>query len=80
MIVLDANILIRAVLGRRVRHLLETYSAQGVRSYAPDVAYTDAEEYLPALLMDLVYCVMQIDDFVWTPNEDFDPCQGLSPA
>ena len=53
MIVLDANILIRAVLGRRVRHLLETYSAQGVRFYAPDVAYADAEEYLPALLMDL---------------------------
>jgi hypothetical protein len=29
---------------------------------------------------NLVYCVMQIDDYVWTPNEDIDPCQGLSPA
>src|ERR1700745_1118525 len=37
MIVLDANILIRAVLGRRVRHLLDTYTAHGVRFYAPDV-------------------------------------------
>jgi predicted nucleic acid-binding protein len=52
MIVLDANILIRAVLGRRVRHLLEAYAAQGVRFYAPDVAYADAEKYLPPLLTD----------------------------
>lgn len=28
MIVLDANILIRAVLGRRVRQLIETYSSR----------------------------------------------------
>jgi hypothetical protein len=37
-IVLDANILIRAVLGRRVQF------------FAPDVAYADARKYLPALL------------------------------
>jgi predicted nucleic acid-binding protein len=51
MIVLDANILIRAVLGRRVRQLLEEY-AHGVRFYAPDVAYADAEKYLPPLLTE----------------------------
>lgn len=50
MIVLDANILIRAVLGRRVRHLIETYAPQGVRFFAPDVAFDDARKYLPALL------------------------------
>ena len=50
MIVLDANILIRAVLGRRVRQLVETYAERGVRFYAPDVAFEDAERYLPALL------------------------------
>ncbi len=50
MIVLDANILIRAVLGRRVRQLLDTYAASGVRFYAPDIAYTDALNYLPPLL------------------------------
>jgi predicted nucleic acid-binding protein len=49
-IVLDANILIRAVLGRRVRKLLEEYSPQGIRFYAPDAAYADAAEYLPSLL------------------------------
>ena len=50
MLVLDANILIRAILGKRVRHLLENYAAQGVRLCAPDVAFADAEKYLPALL------------------------------
>ena len=50
MVVLDANILIRAVLGRRVRQLLETYGPQGVRFFAPDIAFDDASKYLPALL------------------------------
>ena len=50
MIVLDANILIRAVLGRRVRQLLEEYQGRGVRFYAPTSAFSDAEVYLPALL------------------------------
>jgi len=50
MIVLDANILIRAVLGRRVRQLIDTYGTQGIRFFAPDVAFDDAETYLPPLL------------------------------
>lgn len=50
MIVLDANILIRAVLGHRVRQLLERYSAQGVRFFTPVVAFDDAQKYLPPLL------------------------------
>lgn len=50
MIVLDANILIRAVLGRRVRQLIDTYAALGVRFFAPDLAFADAEKYLPPLL------------------------------
>jgi predicted nucleic acid-binding protein len=50
MIVLDANILIRAVMGRRVRQLLEDYANPGIRFCAPDVAYADAERYLPPLL------------------------------
>jgi hypothetical protein len=43
MIILDANILIRAVLGRRVWQLIDTYAGQGVRFFAPDVAFDDAE-------------------------------------
>jgi predicted nucleic acid-binding protein len=50
MLVLDANILIRAVLGRRVWRLLETYAARGIRFYAPEAAYAEAEKHLPALL------------------------------
>jgi len=47
-IVLDANILIRAVLGKRVRELIFT-NASTVKFFAPDVAYADARKYLPAL-------------------------------
>ena len=48
-IVLDANILIRAVLGKRVRELIVN-NADAVQFFAPDVAYADARKYLPALL------------------------------
>ncbi|MFI5092244.1 MAG: PIN domain-containing protein [Candidatus Acidiferrales bacterium] len=50
MIVLDANILVRAALGRRVRTLLENYSARGVQFFAPEVAFEDAATYLPGIL------------------------------
>ena len=48
-IVLDANILIRAVLGKRVRELI-IENAATVKFFSPDVAYADARKYLPALL------------------------------
>ncbi len=48
-IVLDANILIRAVLGTRVRELILSNS-ETVKFFAPDVAYADARKYLPSLL------------------------------
>ena len=48
-IVLDANILIRAVLGKRVRELIFDNAAT-VKFFAPDVAYAEARKYLPALL------------------------------
>ena len=48
-IVLDANILIRAVLGKRVLELI-LKNAVTVKFFAPDVAYADARKYLPALL------------------------------
>jgi len=50
MLVLDANILIRAVLGRRVRQIIEAYEPRGQRFFTPDVAFDDAEKYLPPLL------------------------------
>lgn len=48
-IVLDANILIRAVLGKRVRELIAA-NANSVQFFSPDIAYADARKYLPSLL------------------------------
>lgn len=48
-IVLDANILIRAVLGTRARQLILEHVAH-VGFFAPDAAYAEARRYLPALL------------------------------
>lgn len=48
-VVLDANILIRAVLGTRVRELIFE-AASTVKFFAPDVAYADARKHLPSLL------------------------------
>jgi PIN domain len=48
-VILDANILIRAVLGRRVREVI-VENADVVQFFAPDVAYADARKYLPSLL------------------------------
>lgn len=48
-IVLDANILIRAVLGKRVREIIFDNAAR-IQFFTPDVAYADARKYLPTLL------------------------------
>ena len=48
-LVLDANILIRAVLGKRVREIIVD-NADKVQFFSPDVAYVDARKYLPSLL------------------------------
>lgn len=50
MIILDANILIRAVMGQRIKYLLEKYKTKGVRFCAPETAFAEANEYLPGLL------------------------------
>lgn len=47
-IVLDANILLRAALGSRVRHLLRTFE-DSVRFYSPDVCFQDARQYPPGI-------------------------------
>lgn len=49
-IVLDANILIRAVLGRRVRRILESY-ADDISFFVPETAYAEAGEHLTALVV-----------------------------
>ena len=47
-LVLDANILLRAVFGRRVREILETYEDQA-QFYTPDVCFQDAQRYIPVI-------------------------------
>jgi predicted nucleic acid-binding protein len=48
-LVLDANILIRAVLGQRVRHILEDH-ADNVSFFIPETAYAEAEQHLASLV------------------------------
>ena len=48
-IVLDANILIRGILGERVPQLLAQYSAQ-VQFFTAAVCYQDVRKHLPAIL------------------------------
>jgi predicted nucleic acid-binding protein len=49
-LVLDANILVRAVLGKRVRGIIEAY-VESASFFAPEVAYAEAEEHLSALIV-----------------------------
>jgi predicted nucleic acid-binding protein len=45
-LVLDANILLRAVFGQRARELLEAFE-DAVTFYSPDVCFDDARKYIP---------------------------------
>lgn len=49
-IVLDANILIRACLGSRVLELLKKHE-DSVTFYTPDVCYADAERHVPTIFL-----------------------------
>ena len=49
-LVVDANILVRAVLGKRVRQVIEMHCEQ-VSFFVPEGAYAEAEEHLPALVV-----------------------------
>ena len=47
-LVLDANILIRAVFGKRVLSILQTFE-ESVSFFSPDVCFDDARQYIPGL-------------------------------
>ena len=49
-LVLDANILIRAVLGQRVRRIFEVH-AESISFFLPETAYAEAEEHLASLVV-----------------------------
>jgi predicted nucleic acid-binding protein len=48
--VVDANILIRAVLGKRARDVIESF-AENVSFFVPEAAYREAEEHLSTLVV-----------------------------
>ena len=47
-VVLDANILLRAVFGTRVLSLMEAYE-ETISFYAPDICFADARKYIPEI-------------------------------
>ena len=47
-LVLDANILLRAVFGERVRYILEKYEDRAF-FWCPDVCFRDANAYIPEI-------------------------------
>ncbi len=49
-LVLDANILVRAVLGKRVRNIIEAHCDK-VSFFVPEAAYQEAEEHLRELVI-----------------------------
>ncbi len=49
-LVLDANILIRGVLGKKVRSFIE-HNIENVNFYTPNVCYEDALKYIPPLMI-----------------------------
>ena len=49
-LVVDANVLIRAVLGSRVRTVIEAYG-ESASFFVPEPAYLEAEEHLAALMV-----------------------------
>ncbi|MFV2142768.1 PIN domain-containing protein [Isoptericola sp. G70] len=79
-IVLDANILMRAVLGKKAR-LLITEHAGHVAFYTPQVAYDDARRHLPAVftkrgwnaeqLASALTVLDALEPVVHTVEEDF---------
>jgi predicted nucleic acid-binding protein len=73
-LVLDANILIRAVLGNQVRQFLLDFHKK-VNFFVPDVCFEDAEKYLPIIfekratspvlgleVLSKLQCLLQIID------------------
>lgn len=81
-LVSDANILLRAVFGKRVLHILEKYEDEA-RFYTPDVCFRDAQKYIPviskgrgfdaalslSILYQIVRVVEQVDRSLYEEHE-----------
>ena len=49
-LVVDANILVRALLGKRVREIIATYAGE-VTFFVPEPAYAEAQEHSADLVV-----------------------------
>jgi len=81
-LVLDANILLRAVFGIRVMQLLETYE-DVAGFYSPDVCFAEAEKYIPdvakrrglnsslarSILQDVTGIIQPVDKSLYESHE-----------
>jgi predicted nucleic acid-binding protein len=81
-LILDANIVIRAVLGRRVREVIERY-AEEVSFFVPEPAYTEAMKHLTAVVQKrggdpddwpVLAAALAIGCPIWTEDADFFGC------
>ncbi len=86
-LVLDANIILRAVLGTRVRHLLRNY-ANVVEFYTPDICMEEARRNLSSVSktrrLDLATGLLTLDRFEHTievlDRHLYEPHEGQSRA
>jgi predicted nucleic acid-binding protein len=83
-LVVDANILIRAALGNRVRLIIETH-AEAVSFFVPEPVYEEAESHLAALALQRIgardpddwpvpACALALGCPIWTEDTDFFGC------
>ena len=73
-LVLDANILLRAVFGARVRQLLETYE-DIAGFYSPDVCFGEAHEYIPDVAKRRAVVADRAD--LTLSSKEFASCRAL---
>ena len=81
-LILDANILLRAVFGIRVMQILETYE-DVAGFYSPDVCFAEAEKYIPdvakrrglnsalarSILQDVTGIIQPVDKSLYESHE-----------
>jgi PIN domain len=68
-LVIDANILLRAVFGTRVRSLLEIYE-DSVLFFTPEICFLDARKYIPSIAakrqIDPAPGILVLDQFAYS--------------
>lgn len=73
-LVLDANILLRAVFGEKVRQILGEFE-EHANFYSPEVCFQVARRYIPDVAsrknLDADLTLSVLDLPIWTENQEF---------